>query len=224
MTTLLQELIDKQDNFQVVRDQIALILANEVENQKALATAAAEDPALWDLKIYTERAQPWEVWLNNQSDPTPIVNVWYDSSNFEKSLGDTVERQRSGTTYNIDIYALGVASNDSSGGHNPGDREAAENAQRGLKLVRNILMADTNTYLQLRGLVGTRWPESIQAFQPELPENNYLQIWAVRLALNVEFNEFSPQYVPVNLEVIDITLQREEDGRVLAEIEIDFTV
>jgi len=85
-------------------------------------------------------------------------------------------------------------------------------------------MADTNAYLQLRGLVGTRWPDSIQAFQPELPENNLIQIWAVRLALNVEFNEFSPQYVPENLEIIDVTLQRDEDGKVLAELEIDFTL
>jgi len=224
MTILLQELIDKQDNFEVVRNQIAQILANEVSNQMSLATAAGKDPELWNLKIYTERAQPWEKWLNDQSDSTPIVNVWYDSSNFDKSLGDTVERQRSGTTYNIDIYALGVASNNSEGGHNTGDRESALNAQRGLRIVRNILMADTNAYLQLRGLVGTRWPDSIQAFQPELPENNLIQIWAVRLALNVEFNEFSPQYVPENLEIIDVTLQRDEDGKVLAELEIDFTL
>ena len=60
---MISELIDKQDNFEIVRDQIAAILVNEVASQMALATAEAKDPEDWNLQIFTERSNPWEKWL-----------------------------------------------------------------------------------------------------------------------------------------------------------------
>ena len=70
---MIAELIDKQDNSEIVRDQIAAILATEVANQQALATADGKDPADYKLRIYTERSNPWEAFLNDQTDCKRVV-------------------------------------------------------------------------------------------------------------------------------------------------------
>ena len=73
-------LIDRQDTFEIIRDQIAALLATEISNQQALASAAGKDPDLWKLRIYLERMNAWEAWLNDQSDLSPLVNIWFASS------------------------------------------------------------------------------------------------------------------------------------------------
>ena len=138
---MIQNLIDKQDSFEVIRDQIAAILATETASQMALATAATKDPQDWKMRIFTERSNPWEQWLNEQTDKSPIVNVWYDNSNFDPSASNIVERQGTDAIFNIDCYGYGVSSDDGATGHNPGDKEAALAVQKALRLVRNILMA-----------------------------------------------------------------------------------
>ncbi len=95
-------LIDKQDSFEIIRDQIAAILAIEVASQMQLATDGGENPDDWKLRIYTERSNPWEQLLNEQSDQSPIVNVWYDNSNFDPSGSNIVERQKTEGVFNID--------------------------------------------------------------------------------------------------------------------------
>ena len=40
-------LIDKQDSFEIVRDKIALILANEIASQQVLAKADSRNPDDW---------------------------------------------------------------------------------------------------------------------------------------------------------------------------------
>lgn len=224
---ILQELIDKQDGFEIVRDQIALLIATEVANQVALATTAGKpDPQLWNLRTYIERANPYEAFLNDQSSPIPIINVWYDSSNFDDSVGGTVEHQQAAGVFNIDCYAIGVAGDDGSGGHLPGDKEAALNVQRALRLVRNIIMSSTNTYLQLQkgsvAHVSRRWPGAVQVFQPELSDTPAQQIIAARLPLNVTFSEFSPQYVPNDLEIVNVEVTKDPDGLVILEAQYQF--
>ena len=69
--SLIPDLIDKEDTFEIVRNQIALILANESASQVALATTAGKpDPNLWALKVYTERSNPWEQALNDKTART----------------------------------------------------------------------------------------------------------------------------------------------------------
>ena len=141
-------LIDKQDNFEIIRDQIAAILTTEIASQQALATAAAKDPDEWKLRIFTERSNPWEQYLNNpEADPSPIVNVWFENDKFDPSGSNIDERQKTEAVYNIDCYGYGVSEDVIAGGHKPGDREAAFEVQKALRLVRNILMAAEYTYL-----------------------------------------------------------------------------
>lgn len=224
--SVLPSLIDKVDNFEVVRDQIAALLALNIENQKALAIADGQDPAPWDLRVYTERANPWDQYTGGQGqvvDVAPIANVWFDSTSFDKSASTVMDRQKSDGSFNIDIYGYGVSQDDGGGGHKPGDREAAFEMQRAVKLVRNILIASENTYLQLRGLVWTRWVQSITSFQPQIDNRSIQNIVGARLVLKVEFNEFSPQYEPENLEFVSINVTRSDTGQILAELDFDYT-
>lgn len=212
----IETLIDKFDNSEIIRDQIAAILVTEVAAQKALASAAGKDPALWDLRVYTERSNPWERFLNDPTATTPVVNVWFDNSGFDQAGSTVVERQKTTATYNIDCYGFGV-SKSAPGGHAPGDREAAFEAQRALRLVRNILMAAQYTYLGLRGVVWQRWPQAITSFQPQIDAQQVQQVVAGRLAFRVTFNELSPQVVPQILELVSVDVIRAEDGEIVLE-------
>lgn len=225
---VLDTLIDKQDNFEIIRDQIAAILTSEVANQMVLAAAAAKDSALWKLRIFTERSNPWEQWIDidDSTDLSPIIDVWYDNGNFPGAKGGTVDRQAHEAIYNLDCYGVGVSADVPAGGHDPGDKEAAFEAQRAVRLVRNILMAAINTYLQTAkgsGLrVWQRWPESITVFQPQLDNQAIQHIVAARIALKVTFNEFSPQVTPETLELLTVDVKRIEDGQIVLEADYEY--
>lgn len=212
---MIQTLIDEQDSFEIIRDQIASILVTEVDSQKALATAAGKDSALWDFKVYTERSNPWESYLNDTANLTPIVNVWYDNSNFIESGSNIVERQEAEAVFNIDCYAVANSSDNEAGGHNPGDQEAAFAVQRVIRLVRNILMSTEYTYLGLRGLVWQRWPQTVTVFQPQQDRGNVRPVIAARIGFKVKFSEFSPQISGNVLELLSATVKRTEDGEVV---------
>ena len=223
-------LIDKQDGFERVRDAVAAILAVETVSQQALAVAASKDPTPWELRVYEERSDPWELFLNIEETiaddlpTTPIVNVWFESSDFPGAQGGVVEKQLSEGTIVIDCYALGI-SEDKPFGHLPGDLAAALEVQRAVRLCRNILMAADYTYLAFdRGeLVGSRWLEGLQMFQPQLNSETIQHVAGARLRLRVKYNETSPQIAGQPLEIFGATIKRGEDGSVYAELEIDYT-
>ena len=132
-------LIDKQDNFEIIRDQIAAILAIETASQQSLAeTANKENPGLWKIRPFTEQANPIEGWRDIDStssiDASPIVNVWYDNGSFPMNKGNVVERQEHEGVYNIDCYGVGYSRDVPAGGHVVGDQEAALEAQRAVRL------------------------------------------------------------------------------------------
>lgn len=220
---MITQLIDKLDNFEIVRDQIAAILKLEVTNQMQLATAAGKDASLWDVDVFLERSNPWEQYQNAEiTDPNaPIVNVWFDSANSDDSASDTVERQKVNGTFNVDCYAQGI-STETGEGHTPGDQQAALNLHRVIRLVRNILMAGTNTYLGLQGLVWNRKIESVTIFQPSADDTTMQNIVGARLVFRVVFNEFSPQVAPVPLELLSVQVVRSETGEILLATEYQY--
>ena len=223
---LIDTLIDKQDTFEIVRDQIAAILVAEVANQVALATAEGPpiDPDDWKLRIFTERSDAWEQFLNltDATDKSPLVNIWYDTGSFPEGQGNTIERQKHEATYNLDCYGVGVSANVVAGGHTPGDQEAAFVVQRSIRLVRNILMAAINSYLQLRGTVWQRWPQSITVFQPQIDNQTVQHVVGARIAFRVGFNEFSPQVTPETLEFVAVDVKRTEDGEIVLEANYEY--
>jgi len=210
----ISSLIDKQDNSEAIRDQVASILATETASQQALAVLDDQDPQPWKLRVYLERMNAWEQYQVDVEDDSPIVNVWLDSVNFSAQNGNTVQTQRGETLINIDCYALGESTEDDDG-HIPGDLLAALGAQRAARLVRNILMASIYTYLGLtRGIVGRRWIDSIQTMQSEKHPQSVQQIGAARVALKVVHTETSPQYEGETLETITCGVKRRPDGLV----------
>lgn len=219
---MIPELIDKQDNFEIIRDKIAMILVSEVASQMAYATAGGKDPNEWKLRIFTERSNPWEQFLNDNVDRSPLVNVWVDNCNYDPKGSNSIERQKTIGTYNIDCYGFGISS-DVETGHKPGDREAAFAVQHAIRLVRNIIMAGEYTYLGLRGLVWSRWFEGIEIFQPQQDSKEIQKIVGARATLTVVFNEFSPQVVPINLEMVTIDIKRTENGEIILEADYDYT-
>ena len=128
-TPIIQTLITAPDSFEAIRDQIGLILAANSAAQMALAVTAGQDPALWKLRVFTERSNPWEMVLNDQSDLSPVINVWYDNGSFEAGDSNTFERQKHIASYNVDCYGFAISEANGTG-HKPGDREAAFEAHR----------------------------------------------------------------------------------------------
>ena len=220
------QLITAPDAFEVVRDQIAAILEAESTYQQGLAANANLNPNDWELKVYTERTNPFEEWLNvnnpDLEDNAPIVNVWWENTNFSESKGSTTECQQGDVSYNIDIYGRGVASDVDGGGHQAGDQLAIFNSQRGVRLVRNILMAAHNERLQLPGVVGKRWPTTVTTFQPQIDDNNTIQIQGSRIVLMVQMVENAPQIVGQAMEQINVQVNRTDGGQWVATT-IDFT-
>lgn len=222
MPALITTLIDRRDNFEVIRDQIAAIILTESVGQQALAEAAdpAKDPRLWKLRVYVERSNPWGDFQDAspiQIDVPPIVNVTFESSSGDKSASTQSARQKVTGTFNIDCYGYGVAGDDGDG-HKAGDEAAGIEAARAARLVRCILMAEHYQYLGLpRGsnqFVGSRWVSSLTMFQPAVGNETLQQIVGCRLALQVDFNEFSPQFEAETLEILAATVLRAETGEI----------
>jgi hypothetical protein len=219
----IQTLIEKRDAFELVRDQIATILLVETASQQALALAAdpPKDPKLWGLRVFTERSNPWDEFDDNETESQPlIVNVSVDNVPFDKKSSNAGSRQLGNGVFHIDVYGYGI-SKGTVAGHDSGDYLAALERDRGVRLVRNILMASSYVYLGLpRGsaqYVMGRWIQSIQFFQPQLDERPVENVQAARIALQVDFNETSPQYQAPTIELITATIKCEPNGQVLLE-------
>ncbi len=221
LTARIPFLIDKRDNRELVRDRIAEILKVESEAQQVLALDASQDPNLWKLRVYSERSEPWQAFKDSDLGRLPIVNVWFETGNFDKAGSDLIKTQRAVSTYHVDIYGFGT-SEDTESGHIAADLKASREVERALTLVRNILMAAEYTYLGFpqqsalpqgeKQIVFSRWPASITAFQPGQAERPVERVSAIRFDLEVTHSEFSPQIPTRTLEVISTSLTRAPDG------------
>jgi hypothetical protein len=223
---VIDTLINKQDNFEIVRDQIGAILTLESIEQQRLAVLATLDPADYKLEVYLERSNPYEKWLNNldldKAESCPIISVWYDSSTMDLGKSNMIDRQMYEATYNIDCYGYGI-SKATTDGHDAGDEVSAKECQRAVRLVRNILMSANYRFLGLQGTVWDRWVASINMFQPNSDLPNVQKISASRLAFRVNFSEFAPQITPEDLELLSVDINRASDGMLYAEADYDLT-
>lgn len=219
----IDHLIDKQDGFEIVRDQIAAILKSEIENQKILAAQEGKtDLTPWDLRVFSERVDPWESFREDK-DTRPIVNVWFDNSTYPKNQGNVVDGKNALSVFNVDLLAVGSTSFGETEGQRPGDMVSAYNVHAAARLIRNILMASIYTYLGLRGFVGQRWLTSLTSFQPAAGSVPVEKITAVRLSLEVQHLEYSPQSTPVEIEGVLVDVYRSETGELYLQAEYDYT-
>lgn len=221
-------LIDKQDNFELIRDEVASILFVEKENQKVLAATAGVNPALWDFAVYTEQTNPWLLIENDEgkiTSETPLINVSFDQMQAMSSSSDNIEMQKMNGSFNIDVFA---AKNDTIINNEivPGGELAARDAQRIVKLVRNILMSNIYTYIfttvdengtpiPVRGtnqVVSERTFNQIQQFVPQINDRPAQHVVGARLQLKVVFLEYSPQITGEEMELISTQCLRSSDG------------
>jgi len=209
-------LIDKQDMFEKVRDRIAAILAAEIAIQQTKATAAGKDPEDWRIRTYSERANPWDNLRG--SDQSPVANVWYSNGNFDPKKSNSSTRQLGVFRYNIDAYCTQVAEQ-TTAGHSAGEELAARKVHRAARILRNIIMHDSWTYLGYQGLVWKREIASIDVFQPLSEKRPVENVIGCRLGLDVTFDETTDLADENILEVINITFQYEPDGMVIAELQ-----
>lgn len=207
MPALLPSLIDTPDVVETVRERIVEILTVEIAAQKAKAIEAGKDPRLWDVHVFMERQNPWELFLEAAQtktrtiDYTPFVNVSFDQDAPEKSRSSTLSYQTT-ATFNIDIYAAGVSERVGNG-HIPGDEAAALARDRAKRIVRNILMAEPYRTLgdpptqfdkatgapKYERVIADRWIRSTTALAIPADARSLVKIAVCRMAFEVAFRE-----------------------------------
>ncbi len=215
MAAVIEELIEGQDTFELIRDQLAAIIAWESEAQQALATAASEDPAAWKLRVFLERMNPWAEFIDDpkQADATPLVNVTWNQLTPEMGASSVVNGGKCVGLYNIDCYGYGISKDVQDGGHIPGDEAAGIEAARVVRLVRRILLAGHYTYLGLpRRTVWRRWLQSVTALNPPIGERAVQHVVCARMVFAIDFSETSPQVQGHPLEVLALQVKRASDG------------
>jgi hypothetical protein len=209
-------LSSRRDNYVIIRDKIAEILAKELLIQQSLATDGGYDPDDYKADVYSERMNPWERYRDNDSNTTPIINVWYDGGTADLRRS-TLTRTLMVSRYNIDCISYAV-STETESGHTPGDEAAAEKAQRIALLVRRILMHPKYKMLGLeKGVVWNRIITSATAFK-EKPESMQ-QIAALQLVLEVEHIEtIDINDLGSEMDHINVKVYHEPDGLVRSEL------
>lgn len=234
----IKTLIDKQDNFELIRDEVAAILAVETAGQKVLAIEAGKNPDLWDFAIYVERSNPWNILYDSNSKiikDVPLVNVFFTSESSVGSQSDPINQTKMNGQVIIDALSgkTDIIS-ETTGGMQYGDELAARDVQRIIKLVRNILMSGIYTYIftsiendvpiAVKGIVTKRSFSEIQVFTPDINDRPAGHIIGARMTLNVEYAEFSPQQEGVTLDTLFSRCTRTEDGSIYFDAEFDTTI
>lgn len=222
------ELIDKRDNFEKVRDEIAAILAFETANQQVLALAGGKDPALWEFDVYIERARIWESLTVLEEPVPPVVSVYFESENFAGDQSLTALRQTADPgIFNIEIFTTALNQKNVGDGYITADRAAILDCQRIIRLIRNILFsvpADTSqsgqdyTYLNMRGVVAHRRIQSVVQFQPDYKKQAVI-IAAARIALAVKYIETALDGPDQPFELLQVQTTTTTGGQVIIQFD-----
>ena len=227
MLSKINALIDKQDNNEIVRDQIAAILAIEIDCQKDLAKIADKNPIDWDIDIYVERLRPWEILSDGNGEEisqTPLVNISFDNDVFDNKGSDSVGHQKVKGTFFLDCYTHKNTYKDGSGIIQQGDELTSKESDKIARLVRNILMADIYTYLQIRDIVSRRNILKREKFIPSDREGRFFEnVIATRITFEVDYDEFSPQTAGEDLELLINRCEIKEDGSIYFDSQFDLT-
>lgn len=176
-------LIDKKDNFELVKYKIASILKSEIENQKILAK---EKSNLYDIKVFVDKSNPLSIYseaqYQNEKGQLPVINVIFDSDDLTLEGSANVGRQKVRGTFYIDCYAF-----KNKEINKEADEEASREADRIGTIARNILMHDSYRVLSMNKVVVRRY---ITKREKMINQNNSAETVAVmRLILEVLYLE-----------------------------------
>lgn len=222
------ELIDKQDNFELVRNEIAAILAAETVNQQALAVLAGKNPELWKFDVYIERARIWESLTELEEPVAAVVSIYFESEDFarDQSYNALLQTADPGI-FNIDIFTTALNQKNVGDGYITADRAAILDCQRVIRLIRNILFsvpADSTqpgqdyTFLNMRGVVGYRRVQSVVQFQPDYKKQAVV-LAAARIALAVKYIETALEGPDQPFELLQVEATTTTDGQVIIQFD-----
>lgn len=203
------ELQSEPDNIEIIRDQIAALLAIDLNKQHEIAMNTLDpNDGDYDVAVYVENDDPLQ-YVDDATpgaNPFPCVNVSLDSCDDDKGTA-SVNRQCWTAQFYIDCYATGNTASDEDFG-----TKAALKAWKTARLVRRILRAEPNTYLRLRGVVG-KVGFKFQSGEPNNPRGA-IRVKMVRITLSVDYVED----VEISQGVIDweiVGIVTDEAGRVI---------
>ena len=205
----LNELQSDKDNIEVIRDQVAALLAVDFRRQAELAAeSGATDSGDYNVAVYVECDDPLQYVDEDTpgANPFPCVNVILDSSDPDKGTA-SVNKQAFTAKLYVDCYAEGNAAEDGEFSF-----KAAQRAWKTARLVRRILRAEANTYLRLRGIVG-RVAWSFQAGEPS-NTRSAIKVKMVRVTLTVDYVE-NVAITEGELDWDIVGIVADENGRVL---------
>jgi hypothetical protein len=224
MAAKITTLIDKQDTNEIVRDKIAVILATEIANQKSLALQAGKtDPNDFYFDTYIERSRPWQI-LSDECGAESgemkhgLVNVVFDSDSFDNMGSANIKFQRAKGVFFIDCYAHINKSNNLAG-----DEATSKESDRIARFVRNILMFGDYMYLDLRGVVTRRYIQKREKLQPDIRQEASENVIVTRVILGVDYEEYTEQAIPEDLENVFGECELSDTGQVLFDVDYDYT-
>lgn len=208
---VVDELIRTPDNVEIIRDQICGILSLETAHQYELAVDSA-DPVARDYKIevYLENDEPWAL-QTEEDNHYPLLNVSLQSVGSANGSTNTNSTNRRAIFF-IDCYATGTFDGTGLSG-----RMAVIKAWKTARIVRNILEAANYAYLGLRGVVTRRTVTELETGMPN-SNNAAVRVCVVRMKLEVEFNEVSPQVKGVEIAPISLAI-KDDTGLVVVDME-----
>ncbi len=208
-------------NFELIRSQIAFILADELAKQKELNVAALAleivkpepDPILIELYELNIACIPSKVWMERFRRPSeedfPMLNVVFINAPLD-------ELQSHSTQIGIDRYQIEVfqMARDSKEGAErvTGDVHASKKAQRLLALCRLILMDRNYESLGFPGLVGYRQVREISMAQPDTGTDNSFNAVGGKLDVLVKIGEYVTDLTgnPLYINLTNMKLEDEK--------------
>lgn len=185
MSAILTQVIQKQ-GFEIVRDQIAIVLKTELEQQKTLQELTDE------INVYSERITPIG------DDEKLLINILLDSAIYSQK---TQTGQEGRTLYFIDLYTNGYATNVT------GTSDSSPRLHKYMGIVRYILSATAYKTLNLPlGLIAGTQLESFNTLDPNLKEDGGFTRFA-RLQFSVRIYEQQEMWQGVELFGADATVK-----------------
>ena len=208
----INERLNLPDNIEVIRDQISAIIHTEMRNQFELATAD-DDPVADDYlaTVLVENDEPLQAGGDN--DLFPIVNVSVEEVRLDG--GASVNTSNRVALLKLDCYQVGNTSGKFAG------RTAMIKAWKLARCVRAILESDQYTYLFLRGIVSKVRINSMQGGYPAGMENSAVKVAAVRINLEVTYDQSSPQTTGPGLNILPVVIS-DENGQVVSDIREEY--
>ena len=220
---VLPALLFEADTSEKVRDALTVILAQNVQEQKRLCEVAGVPPEEWDVRVYQERANPLQFFMQDSDRPVAAINVWYEGSAFDISKSQKFGKQATGGAFNIDVVGYGVSQDGADSTHVPGDEAAAKAAQKIAKFVRVVLDSPINKGLGLPvGAVQRQWVASITMSEPQNNGDSAVHAIAARVRFEAAFFEFAPDAPENPICDFRVDILRASDGAILAQSRFNY--